>query len=593
MKKMLVAALILVGWCTISQADSLNVRTLGVYATPGDAKGVVVSGSYAYVADDSAGLRIINISDPAHPTETGFYDTPGTAWKVVVSGSYAYVADEGAGLRIINISDPAHPTETGFYDTPGSAQGVDVKGNYAYVADGASLRIINISDPANPTEAGVYDTLGYYMGVATSSIYPYAYVVNGNYGLQVLNINVPATPGEVGFYDTPGWAGGVASSGNYIYVADGFSGLRILDLGGGLHEVGYYDTPSYAQNVAVFGSFAYVADAAAGLRVINISNPASPMEAGFYDTPGSVYAVAVSGSLVYVADGDSGLRILQYPIPPIMELNTAQHDFGSVTIGDSLAWNGFYIRNIGSLPFSIESLKFATGNCWADPPSDSTVAPGDSIQITLWFKPDFIGSIVDTVTVYSGEAENSPLKAGLTGTGVPVIEVIDVPYGTVPKIDGTIEPAEWADAYCDTFRILNKTKAFIPDSFWVKYNQDTLYLVLKTPIYATAGIAVHHLLFDILMNRTEMLEKDDIRLSVLFSGESVEYCGNKNWEKTAVSMWRSDYSAGTDLITEFVVPFSKIGITAGTADSVGFSVFADGAEDPFDTKYRYVSILFA
>jgi hypothetical protein len=81
------------------------------------------------------GLRIINVADPAHPTEAGFYDTPGWAWGVAVSGSYAYVAD-GDGLRIINVADPAHPTEVGFYDTPGWAWGVAVSGSYAYVADG-------------------------------------------------------------------------------------------------------------------------------------------------------------------------------------------------------------------------------------------------------------------------------------------------------------------------------------------------------------------------------------------------------------------------------------------------------------------------
>ena len=67
---------------------------------------------------------------------------------------------------------------------------------------------------------------------------------------------------------------------------------------------------------------------------------------------------------------------------------------------------------------------------------------------------------------------------------MPVIEVIDVPNGTVPVFEGDIEPAEWADAYCDTFRIVNKAKAFIPDTFWVKYNRDTLYLVLKTPSFS-------------------------------------------------------------------------------------------------------------
>jgi len=57
--------------------DSLNVRFVGYYDTPGSAQGVAVSGAYAYVADYDGGLRIISVSDPAHPAEVGYYDTPG------------------------------------------------------------------------------------------------------------------------------------------------------------------------------------------------------------------------------------------------------------------------------------------------------------------------------------------------------------------------------------------------------------------------------------------------------------------------------------------------------------------------------------
>jgi hypothetical protein len=97
---------------------------------------VAVSGSYAYVADWDAGLRVVDVSDLAHPQEEGFYDTPGSAWSVAVSGSYAYVADRGSGLRVVDVSDPANPFEEGFYVTPGEAFGVAVSGSYAYVAAG-------------------------------------------------------------------------------------------------------------------------------------------------------------------------------------------------------------------------------------------------------------------------------------------------------------------------------------------------------------------------------------------------------------------------------------------------------------------------
>jgi len=109
-----------------------------------------VSGNYAYVADRDSGLRIINISDPAHPIEAGSHDTPGWAFGVAVAGNYAYVADYHGGLRIINVSDPANPTEADFYDTPGYAEGVAVAGNYAYVADKGGGLVILLYTPSQP-----------------------------------------------------------------------------------------------------------------------------------------------------------------------------------------------------------------------------------------------------------------------------------------------------------------------------------------------------------------------------------------------------------------------------------------------------------
>ena len=117
---------------------------MGFYNT-GDAKGVYVIDTIAYVADDDAGLRIINVSNPALPVETGFYDTGGFAYGVFVIDTIAYVADMQAGLRIINVSDHSLPVEIGFYDMGGSAYGVYVIDTIAYVADRyAGLYIIKV-----------------------------------------------------------------------------------------------------------------------------------------------------------------------------------------------------------------------------------------------------------------------------------------------------------------------------------------------------------------------------------------------------------------------------------------------------------------
>ena len=83
----------------------------------GFAMGVAVSGNYAYVADGSAGLQVIDVSNLANPQRVGGYNTSGDAYIVAVSGNYAYVADRAAGLQVIDVSNPANPQWVGVCDT--------------------------------------------------------------------------------------------------------------------------------------------------------------------------------------------------------------------------------------------------------------------------------------------------------------------------------------------------------------------------------------------------------------------------------------------------------------------------------------------
>jgi len=61
--------------------------------------------NYAYVADMDYRLEIIDISNPAIPSHIGGCDLSGEEVNdVVVSGSYAYVADSDSGfLEIIDL----------------------------------------------------------------------------------------------------------------------------------------------------------------------------------------------------------------------------------------------------------------------------------------------------------------------------------------------------------------------------------------------------------------------------------------------------------------------------------------------------------
>ena len=97
-------------------------------------------------------LAILDISNPAQPVLTGQSAAlPRIVRDFAIVGSYAYIADDVAGLWVLDISNPAAIVQVASYATLGSASGIALSGNYAYIADGGDgLRVVAITNPAHP-----------------------------------------------------------------------------------------------------------------------------------------------------------------------------------------------------------------------------------------------------------------------------------------------------------------------------------------------------------------------------------------------------------------------------------------------------------
>jgi hypothetical protein len=119
----------------VTSESSSDPYEVGFYNTPGQARGLAISGDYAYVADGDSGLRIVDISVPGSLSEVGSFDTAGYAEAVEVFGKIALVADGGGGLVLLNCASPTNPVELGNYDTPGWATDVSALAGHAYVID--------------------------------------------------------------------------------------------------------------------------------------------------------------------------------------------------------------------------------------------------------------------------------------------------------------------------------------------------------------------------------------------------------------------------------------------------------------------------
>jgi hypothetical protein len=66
----------------------------------------------------------------------------GFANGVAIRGDFAYVSDETFGVRKFDVSRPASPKAAGGFKTPGEPYGVRVEGDLVIVPDSFSLFVL-------------------------------------------------------------------------------------------------------------------------------------------------------------------------------------------------------------------------------------------------------------------------------------------------------------------------------------------------------------------------------------------------------------------------------------------------------------------
>ena len=206
------------------------------------ATAVIGGKTYAVVASSgSAGVQIIDITDPANPIATASIldDQPGNptefetlaapegiATATIDGRAYALVTSlTDNGVQIIDITDPANPIATASilddtlanpteFETLTAPEGIataTIDGRaYALVTSflGGGIQIIDITDPANPiATASIYDdqpgrpspfdTLMIPKDIATATIDGRAYALVTSLtdnGVQIIDITDPANP---------------------------------------------------------------------------------------------------------------------------------------------------------------------------------------------------------------------------------------------------------------------------------------------------------------------------------------------------------------------------------------------------------------
>lgn len=112
---------------------------------------------------------------------------------------------------------------------------------------------------------------------------------------------------------------------------------------------------------------------------------------------------------------------------PEISVPVSAWDYGNVAIGDSAVFN-MVVSNIGTAPLEVEYIAFP-GSApifnWTVFPQ--TIDPGNSIEIPLIYKPQEVGPLNVTVTIYSNDPVTPEVEVTLTGEGVISGPSIHVP----------------------------------------------------------------------------------------------------------------------------------------------------------------------
>ena len=310
------------GLYAIDVTDPSAPSVLESLDTPGNAYAVAASGTAAVVADDAGGVRVVDVSTVPAPTVVSQAQTSGNAEAVAVDGDYAYVGDADGGLVAFDVSNPRAPDELWACTEGGlKAMDVSVRGDYAYVANwSGELRIVDVADPSGPVcTYGSCATSGHPTGLYLAEAGGRAYLAAGDVGVVIVDASDPAAPAVLDTVDTTGTANDVVVDGNYAYVADGASGLAILDAFAATGVVGTASTAGYAWGVDYADGYAYLASGDVGLEVYDVSTPASPVRVATLGPAqglaGSAHSVVIGGQFAYVSAGGRGVTVVDIRDP--------------------------------------------------------------------------------------------------------------------------------------------------------------------------------------------------------------------------------------------------------------------------------------
>lgn len=262
-------------------ADPTSTTFKVSHSIPTAAKAISVVGNYAYLANGTAGLRIVDVSNATAVTpstsDSGNYDTSGNAVGLYIDGNYAYIADDTGGVVILDITTPGTPSLVKSFAVPSGAsvRAVNASGNTLYVASESDFWIYDTSTKSSPTLIANYRADNWITGISLNNSYAYLATYSG---ISILPISNPALPTGAPVYTAGEAIQDIKFYGDYGIVKTDHT-LNILDMRNVSTPVlksSYSDAShSWISDLALVGNYLYFTNNSQ-VSLLRLRDPVNP-----------------------------------------------------------------------------------------------------------------------------------------------------------------------------------------------------------------------------------------------------------------------------------------------------------------------------
>ena len=291
-----------------------------------------------------AGSRLyaLDASNPLKPVVLGELNGFDNLRQIRVRGNFVYVVSRETGMRIVDVSDPAHMRIRSRYDSVEFATGIDVVGSVAFLSERIyGVEAVDVSDPDNPAHIAIRKTFE-----SQSNRYRDGWLFSGEWGsgeLSVFDARDMKSFRKVASANLGGFGDGVELDGKYVYCSTGHDskrpGVSAVEAKGAGRGLDIFDisdpaSPKHVSRVdfpvfkprdedfwtpRVANGWAFCCDSHNGLFAVDVRDPANPKIADRFCIPdpkkpdwpsGAISSLEVGEGCLYVTCAPGGLYVV-------------------------------------------------------------------------------------------------------------------------------------------------------------------------------------------------------------------------------------------------------------------------------------------